>query len=126
MLRQPVAVGAVNERPGERDPGIGLELRCAAELVVDELEIHLIPVLLGAGRLLDRWLTPGGLTPSERAVVWFANGACAVLRIRPNAARASPELPGPPGLTSIAPWVRLVVCRTRETASRSFLPVGSA
>jgi len=37
----------------------------------------LLSAMLGAGRLLDRWLTPVGLAPSERAVVWFANGACA-------------------------------------------------
>jgi len=35
----------------------------------------LIAAFLGAGRAVDRWLTPAGLTPAERAAVRFGNGA---------------------------------------------------
>ena len=37
----------------------------------------LVSALLGAGRFLDRWLTPAGLTRAESFAVRFANGACA-------------------------------------------------
>ncbi|WP_236020663.1 dihydrofolate reductase family protein [Devosia sediminis] len=76
------AMSAAKERAGSRDVlahGAGIARLALAAGVLDEIEIHLVPVLLGEGRLLFDHL---GLGPQELERVRVLEGENGITHLR--------------------------------------------